>query len=88
VACITTYQQLLFRNLGYIHATIADCPTLLEHTTSNEELFHNYGYINTTTDRVDYKRKATDNFVAEAHKQDNELGLGVQKTTRGQPVKN
>jgi hypothetical protein len=27
-------------------------------------------------------------FAAEARKQDNELGLGVQKNTRGKPVKN
>jgi hypothetical protein len=26
--------------------------------------------------------------VAEARKQDNELGLGIQKNTRGEPVKN
>jgi hypothetical protein len=51
---------------------------------NNEELFRNHGYI----DGVGYKRKATDNFAAEARKQDNELGLGVQRTTGGQPVKN
>jgi hypothetical protein len=45
--------------------------------------FHNHGYIN----GVGYKRKATDKFAAEAHKKDNELGLGVQKNTIGQPVK-
>jgi hypothetical protein len=53
--------------------------------TNNEELFRNHGYINAT---IGYKGKATDNFMAEAHKQDNELGLEVQKNTRGQPVKN
>jgi hypothetical protein len=79
---------LLFHNHRYIHAITADCPALLEHTTNNEELFHNHGYIDATIDRVGYKRKATDNFAAEARKQDNELGLGVQKNTRGQPVKN
>jgi hypothetical protein len=47
-ACITTYRQLLFRNHGYIHATV---------------------------DGVGYKSNATDNFAAEARKQDNELGL-------------
>jgi hypothetical protein len=58
--------------------------------TNNVELliarqrFRNHGYI----DGVGYKRKATDNFAVEARKQDNELGLGVQKNTRGQPVKN
>jgi hypothetical protein len=52
VVCITTYQQLLFRNHGYIHATIADCPALLEHTTNSEELFCNHGYIDATIDRV------------------------------------
>jgi hypothetical protein len=63
---------------------------LISAETNNEELliarqqFRNQGYI----DGVGYKRKATDNFVAEAHKQDNELGLGVQKNTRGQPVNN
>jgi hypothetical protein len=41
--------------------------------------------MDATIDRVGYKRKATDNFAAEARKQDNELGLGVQKNTRGQP---
>jgi hypothetical protein len=61
---------------------------LLEHTTNNDELFHNHGYIDATIDHVGYKRKATDNFATEACKQDNELGLGVQKNTRGQPVKN
>jgi hypothetical protein len=51
-------------------------------------LFHNHGYIDKTIDRVGYKRKATGNFVAEARKQDNELGLGIQKNTRGQLVMN
>jgi hypothetical protein len=59
VACITTYQQLLFRNHGYIHATIADCPALLEHTTNNEELFRNHGHTDATIDRVSYNRKTT-----------------------------
>jgi hypothetical protein len=45
--------------------------------TNNEELFRNHGYIDATIDRVGYKRKDTDNFMAEACKQDNELGLGV-----------
>jgi hypothetical protein len=54
---------LLFRNHGYIHATIADCPVLLEHTTNNEELFRDHGYIDATIDRVGYKRKVTDNFA-------------------------
>jgi hypothetical protein len=88
VACITTYQQLLFHNHGYIHATIADCPALLEHTTNNEELFCNHRYIDATIVRVGYKRKATDNFMKEARKQDNELELEVQKNTRGQSEKN
>jgi hypothetical protein len=63
---------------------------LISTETNNEELFIamqrfcNHRYI----DSVGYKMKATDNFAAEAHKQDNELGLGVQKNTRGQPVKN
>jgi hypothetical protein len=87
VECITTYQQL-FRNHGYIHAAIADCPALLEYTTNNEELFDNHGYMDATIDSVGYKRKATDSFATEARKQDNELGLGVQKNTRGQPVIN
>jgi hypothetical protein len=39
-------------------------------------------------DGVGYNRKATDTFAAEARKQDNKLGLGVQKNTRGQLVKN
>jgi hypothetical protein len=46
--------------------------------------FCNQGYF----DGVGYKRKATDNFAVEARKQDNELGLGVQKNVRGQPVNN
>jgi hypothetical protein len=75
VACITTNQQLLFRDHGYIRTTTADCSALLEHTTNNEELFCNHGYIDATIECVDYKRKATDNFAAEARKQDNELGL-------------
>jgi hypothetical protein len=58
----------LFRNHGYIEATIADCPALLEHTAINEELFRKHGYIDATIDRVGYKRKATDNFAAEARK--------------------
>jgi hypothetical protein len=78
----------LFHNHGYIHATVADCPALLEHTANNEELFRDHGYIDATGDRVGYKRKATENFAAEACKQDSELGLGIQKNTRGQPVKN
>jgi hypothetical protein len=53
----------LFRNHGYINATIADCPALLEHTTNNEELFRNH--IDATIDRVGYKWKATDNFASE-----------------------
>jgi hypothetical protein len=54
--------------------------------TNNEEVliarqrFSNHGYI----DDTGYKRKATDDFVEEARKQDNELRLGVQKNTRGQ----
>jgi hypothetical protein len=79
---------LLFHKHGYIHATIADCLAMLEHTTNNEEFFRNFRYIDTTIDRVGYKRKATDNFAAEARKQENELGVGVQKNTRGQPVNN
>jgi hypothetical protein len=67
-----TYEQL-FRNHIYIHATIAGCPALLEHTTSSEELFR----MDATIDRIGYKMKATVNFAAEARKQDNELGLGV-----------
>jgi hypothetical protein len=49
---------------------------LISAETNNEELliarqrFRNQGYI----DGVGYKRKATDNFMAEACKQDNELG--------------
>jgi hypothetical protein len=68
--------------------------SLISLETNNDELliarqrFCNQGYIDTTIDRVCYKRKATDNFVAGARKQDNELGLGIQKNTRGQPVKN
>jgi hypothetical protein len=61
---------------------------LLEHTNNNEELLRNHGYIDATIDRIGYEKKATDNFAAEARKQDNELSLGVQKNTRGQPVKN
>jgi hypothetical protein len=57
---------------------------LLEHATNNEVLLRNQGYI----DGAGYRRKATDNFAAEARKEDNELGLGAQKNTRGQPVKN
>jgi hypothetical protein len=47
--------------------------------TNNEEMliarqrFSNHGYI----DGIGYKMKVTDNFAAEARKQDNELGLGV-----------
>jgi hypothetical protein len=48
------------------------------------QLFRNHGYI----DGVGYEGKATDNFAAEARKQDNELGLGVHKKTRGELVKN
>jgi hypothetical protein len=62
---------LLFRNHGHIHATIADCLALLEHATNIEELFCKHGYIDATIDRVGYKTKATDNFAAEARKQDN-----------------
>jgi hypothetical protein len=57
------------------------CLALLEHTTDNKQLFHNHGYIDTTIDRVGYKRKATDNLVAEARKQNNELGLTVGRNT-------
>jgi hypothetical protein len=77
VACISTYQQLWFRNHGHIHATIADWPALLECTTNNVELCRNHEYIDATIDRIGYKRKATDNLAVEAHKQDNEVGLGV-----------
>jgi hypothetical protein len=56
--------------------------------TTGMACIHNHVYIETTIDCVGYKRKATDNFVAEARKQDNELGLGIQNNTRGQPVKN
>jgi hypothetical protein len=47
VACITTYQHLLFRYHGYIHAKIADWTALLEHATNNEELFRNHGRVST-----------------------------------------
>jgi flagellar biosynthesis regulator FlaF len=78
----------LLHNHGYNHATIADSPALLKDATNNEGLFRNHGYIDATIDCVAFKRRATDNFAAEARKQDNELGLEIQKNTRGQPVKN
>jgi hypothetical protein len=73
-------EEILYSSLAVARQRVHD----------NEELliamqwFCNHGYI----DSVGYKRKATDNFAAEARKQDNELGLGVQKNTRGQPMKN
>jgi hypothetical protein len=66
-----------------VHDSYPPKPTMRNCLIARQR-FRNHGYI----DGVGYKRKATDNFAAEARKQDNELGLGLQKNTRGQPVKN
>jgi hypothetical protein len=80
-------EEICMFQPGHCQAT---GPWPISVESNNEELliamqrFRKHRYIN----GVGYKRKATDNFAAEGRKQDNELGLGVQKNTRGQPVKN
>jgi hypothetical protein len=81
---------ILHKGPKYVCSSLAIARQLISAKTNNEELliarqrFRNHGYI----DSIGYERKATNNFVAEARKQDNKLGLGVQKNARGQPVKN